>query len=221
MTPNLISAGIGNPYLPPARDGYRAGIPSWHPRNSAYQPRSEDKVYLLLYPPAAVAAQMVTLGSRLGWQFGLPGRPTHSERLHVSLCFLCRFVRLTSGLLAKIDDALSILTMPPFLIGFDRLMNFGRKSGPLVLCGNDDSVAGVMMLQQEIVSALTPVGFCRGRRSFTPHVTLNYANCIVPEREIEHISWLVQEVALVRSLHGRSQHRVLRRWTLQPPGWLN
>jgi 2'-5' RNA ligase len=226
MTPNLTSTDIDKACSAAIPDAYPAsgngkGGPPPYRDDPAYQPLPDDPVYLLLYPAAAAVTQMATLGSRLGRQLHLPGRPAEAKRLHLTLHFLCHFARLTSGLLAKVDNTLSGLTMPPFLIGFDRVMNFGRERGKLVLCGNHDSIAGVMMLWDEIVLTLSPIGLCQGRHSYTPHVTLNYADCFVRERQIAEICWPVREVALVCSLQGQSRHRVIRRWRLRAPGWLN
>lgn len=216
MIPNLISTDDVKRCLAATHNSYSA-LRNRNGRRPPYLPRPEDPIYLMLYPSVAAAAQMTALGRQLR----LPGRPIDAKRLHVTLHSLCHFARLTNGLLAKIANALSALIMPPFLIGFDRLMNFGRESGPLVLCGSDDSVAGVMMLRDEIASALAPIGLCQRQPSFTPHVTLNYANWFVRERQIEQICWPVRELALVCSRQGQSRHVLIRRWALRAPGWLN
>ena len=49
----------------------------------------------------------------------------------------------------------------------------------------------------------------------TPHVTLGYGDRRDRGvRAIDGISWLVDELVLVRSWHGRTLHEELGRWTL-------
>ncbi|MGH8283840.1 MAG: 2'-5' RNA ligase family protein [Gammaproteobacteria bacterium] len=55
------------------------------------------------------------------------------------------------------------------------------------------------------------------KREFTPHVTLLYGNNVMKPQSIEPIGWTVREFVLVHSLLGRTEHRVLERWPLQPP----
>lgn len=51
-------------------------------------------------------------------------------------------------------------------------------------------------------------------RNFTPHVTLLYDDRSVAPQAIEPIAWTVREFVLVHSLLGRTEHRILGRWSL-------
>jgi 2'-5' RNA ligase len=79
------------------------------------------------------------------------------------------------------------------------------------LCG-DDSVIGVEVLQQRLSDALDDRP--RLARRFTPHVTLLRDSHLVPEHDIEPISWTVKDVVLVHSLLGKTPHRHLARLPL-------
>jgi len=51
-------------------------------------------------------------------------------------------------------------------------------------------------------------------REFTPHLTLRYERTLVPEQSVAPIAWTVGEFVLVHSLLGKTEHRMLQRWTL-------
>jgi 2'-5' RNA ligase len=209
MSPALILDAPGSVRPNAARDGYRAA--SFE--DAGPSPYREDPVFFLLYPPSDVARRMTRLAAHLGREYNLPKSPADPERLHVSLCFLCSFGQLTHGRLAVIDDAVASLAMPPFLAEFERVGNFGRTAGPLVLRGVDGT-AGITMLRDELTTVLSLCGFRGASKPFEPHVTLNYKPCAVPEQAAEGLRWTVCELVLVCSLRGRRRHRVLRRWPL-------
>jgi 2'-5' RNA ligase len=78
----------------------------------------------------------------------------------------------------------------------------------------DEGVTGIAMLHDEIVAATRGVTVHRSWRDFTPHITLNYGLCKVPEQAIDQIRWPVTEFALVCSVQGQHHHQVLKRWPL-------
>jgi RNA 2',3'-cyclic 3'-phosphodiesterase len=178
-------------------------------------PDPDDPVFFLLYPSDDAARRMAALGTRLRHRQQLLGEPAATDRLHVSLYFVCRFGRLTDRVFTAIRQAAADVKMPPFLAEFDRVLNFGREAGHLVLCG-DEGVTGIGMLRDELVAAAVRVGFPCDTRAHTPHVTLNYGKCRVPEHAVPAIRWTVDELVLVCSLRGRQRHRVLGRWRLRP-----
>jgi len=220
MPPFLIS-DIAVPLFPEAAG--RGRLPGALPPeifDGELQPRPSDPVYLLIYPTDDVADQITRLGSRLGDRYNLPGRPTGAERVHTSLLGLCYFGQLTGTARSEINDMVSNLAMPPFVASFDLVRNFGRNGGPLVLCG-DEGVIGVTMLHDELVTTTRMIGFRDQKRDFTPHITLNYRHCVVPEQSIDEIRWTVRELVLVCSLYGRHLHLVLARWPLRGPSRVN
>jgi RNA 2',3'-cyclic 3'-phosphodiesterase len=159
---------------------------------------------------------MSALALRLGHRYDLWHRVTERARLHATLCFIGPFGSLTETQFAEIGHAVSSLAMPPFIAEFDRVMIFGQPTGKLVLCG-DDGVTGIGMLHHELAVAMRMIGFRHWERKFTPHVTLNYGDCIVPEQQVREIRWHVTDVSLVCSAYGRGKHFVLHTWPLKAP----
>jgi 2'-5' RNA ligase len=132
------------------------------------------------------------------------------------LCNIGDYAGLTSEAAAAIDEAMATITMSPFLVAFDEAKSFnGGHKQPVVLVG-DDGVAGLMLLQHELVAALDKAGIGqRKRRPYNPHVTLLYDDRRIPDQPVEAISWIVREVVLVCSLHGQGRHIPLARWRLR------
>lgn len=193
--------------LPPRFGGHPpAGIP----------PRRSEPVFLAVYPPPGLTPQI----SRLAWHLrdkeGLAGRPIGRERFHVTLHLIGQYAELLPEDIEEIIGAVSAIEMPPFRATLDCAMSFRHPHRrPLVLRG-DDGVTGLLMLQNQLVSALCRVGFARPNEpEFTPHLTLLYDKRPVREQAVEEISWMVDEVVLVRSLQGLSCHVPLARWTLR------
>src|ERR1700678_4350604 len=114
MTPALI------PNIVDARTEFdaSAGLAARFARDG-YQPRPSDPVFFTLYPPPQIAERMRRLGLRLRDAYGLAEPPPDAERLHVSLCGLCRFGELTRNSLAAIGTAAASVRVPAFPIEFD------------------------------------------------------------------------------------------------------
>jgi 2'-5' RNA ligase len=181
----------------------------------AGHPRPSDPVFFMLRPTPDAAEQISRLAWRSRAEYRLKGKPLDEHRLHVSLHGVGAYGQLSRNAFAAIDCIASALTMPPFLVGFDRLLTFGITGNrPLVLCG-DDGVAGVTMLQSELAASLRKVGFAAGKRDYTPHVTLLYDRKSIDRQFVEEIRWRVDEIVLACSLHGRSRHIPLARWNLR------
>jgi 2'-5' RNA ligase len=207
--------------IPNSSDGsHWNGTPKVWFEDDGPPPRPSDPMIFLLYPSGLAARRMTQLASRLGYRYDLPGQPTDTNRIHVTLGLLCRFGRLTAGTLADIDKAVSGLAMPPFLVRLDLAKNFGREKGALVLCG-DEGVTGITMLREELATAMRIIGFRKWSTRYEPHATLNYGRCAVPEQTVDAIEWSVKELVLVCSMQGRRRHQVLGRWSLRAPAHLH
>jgi 2'-5' RNA ligase len=185
-----------------------------HVRLEHARPRPADPVFFLLYPAPDAAEPISQLARHLWRELRLPLRPPAAERLHASLVHLCPFEGLRNGALDAIADVLANLGMPRFVAQFDHVMNFGRASGRLVLCGQE-GVTGIHLLQSELGASMRKIGFSDAQPAHTPHITLNYGQCRLPPQMIEEISWPVEEVTLVCSLRGRRRHVRLASWQLR------
>jgi 2'-5' RNA ligase len=81
------------------------------------------------------------------------------------------------------------------------------------MAGQPDGVFSAFVDQLD--QALQSVGiFVKSHPRFIPHVTLLYDEERVARHAVEPITWTVREFALVRSLLGRSEHRILQSWPL-------
>jgi 2'-5' RNA ligase len=175
-----------------------------------------NSVFFALYPDPYTARRLDRLAWYLRHKHRLSGRPLADRRLHVSLCNIGDYAQLTSEAAAAIDEAVAMITMPPFLMAFDEAKSFkGGHKQPVVLVG-DDGVAGLMQFQCELVAALDKTGIGRRkRRLYNPHVTLLYDDRRIPDQPVEAIGWIVRELALVCSLHDQGRHIPLARWPLR------
>jgi len=81
---------------------------------------------------AAAGRARRTHARRIAWRLrgehGLGGRPLAEDRLHVKLCGVCPFGRLTCSAAVAIRDAAATVAMPPFRLGFDRVESFRTTS---------------------------------------------------------------------------------------------
>jgi 2'-5' RNA ligase len=79
-----------------------------------------------------------------------------------------------------------------------------------------EPLEALRMFRERLGFALMRAGipFEQGRR-FTPHVTLLYGGQPMPEKEIEPISWLVEDFALIDSFIGETKHVEVGRWPLR------
>jgi RNA 2',3'-cyclic 3'-phosphodiesterase len=183
--------------------------------NAANGPLPSDPVFFVLRPEVYAARRIHRLARDFRDEFKLASQPLDQDRLHISLCGLCRFGRLTPRTLGEIGDAAASVTMPPFLAGFGWAESFSHPfKRPLVLRG-DDTLAGVEMLHNELVAAMRKIGFIRRKPAFTPHMTLLYDHRDLGEQAVEEVCWTVREFVLICSLWGRHRHVPLARWPLR------
>jgi 2'-5' RNA ligase len=133
-------------------------------------------------------------------------------RLHVTLLALDLADVAQDYMIALIGWILS--TIPPFAfhVAFDELIVSARSA----LLKASDPLAGVIACQAHIAEMLANYGVELPASALPrAHVTLGYGYCEpLGAHGIDGISWLVEELVLVRSLHGRHRHIVLGEWRL-------
>ncbi|MGH8163243.1 MAG: 2'-5' RNA ligase family protein, partial [Rhodanobacteraceae bacterium] len=148
---------------------------------------------------------------------GLRGKPLPAARLHVTLHHLGDYAGLPSGLIATAKEVAARVAMPAFEVTFDSASSFaGRpRQRPLVLRGDEVGVAALQSLQRALGDAMTAAGLSRHvERKFVPHITLLYDDKLLAPMSIERVAWTVCEFALMHSLIGRRDYRMLGRWPL-------
>ncbi|MCR6656730.1 MAG: 2'-5' RNA ligase family protein [Opitutus sp.] len=173
--------------------------------------------FLALLPSPPAAAAIGRIQQQLLAMVGQPARAIRSGCLHVSLQFLGCATDLPLHVRNAVHTAAQDLALAPFEVTFDRCLNFKSAAGgshPVVLSG-PDARTDIHALRQALSTQLAHHGIaCRARASFTPHLTLLYAAAAAPERSVEPIRWLVDEIVLVRSVIGRARYEICGRWPL-------
>lgn len=181
---------------------------------------ASDRLFLAILPDAAGARRIAALAEGLRAEFGLRARALPAERLHLTLHYFGEFAGVPAALVAAVDGVMRGLAAPGFEVVFDRVASFGGGAGrkPWVLLGGTEANGPLQALQQRSGRRLAEAGLALpGQGRFRPHVTLLYDGAL-PQRTIDPVVLAVHEVALVDSLVGRGQHRVLRRWPLAEAG---
>jgi len=174
-----------------------------------------DPVFFAIRPNEDAVKRIMRQAARVKAEYGLAGRVTPGERLHVTLQWvpvprgavewfaaIARFVALDIGI-------------PPFDVTFDDVLSFRKTEGnrPIVLRGGTGELMGLFQILGE---GMRRLGFGEfARRTFTPHVTMLYDRREVPAHEVEPITWPVREFVLIHSLQGQGRHKVVGRWPLQ------
>ncbi|HEX3667460.1 MAG TPA: RNA 2',3'-cyclic phosphodiesterase [Rhizomicrobium sp.] len=121
------------------------------------------RLFVALALPDVVADGVLLL------QGGVPGaRWSEREQLHLTL----RFIGEVDGRDAEaIDDALSIIREPRFMLELKGVGEFGGKNPRALWAGVRDETS-VRHLQRKIESALQRIGLPAEERKFAPHITL-------------------------------------------------
>lgn len=176
-----------------------------------------DRLFFAVFPDAQAADCIVATAKALRDEHGLRGKPLRAERVHVTLHHLGDHFELPKGIISVAIAAVARVSMTPFEVRFDCASSFAghARNKPLVLRGDEAALSSLFLLQRELGERMKDAGSasavdCR----FVPHVTLLYDERALPTQTIEPIAWTVREFALVHSLLGKTEHRILRKWPL-------
>jgi 2'-5' RNA ligase len=176
-----------------------------------------DALFLAFVPPAAQIVLIGDLTRQLRNDHGLRGKPLAPSCLHVSLHSLGAYYGLPPRLVDAVGVAVSVVSMPPFEVSFDRALSFSNRRGtrPFVLRAGGD-ISALNAFHRAMARAMTKAGLGWWvRPHFTPQMTLLYDRCLVGERTIETFGWTVTEFVLVHSFVGQGRHVRLARWPLR------
>lgn len=165
-----------------------------------------DRLLFLLRPPAAVAHHINDECRILDL-----GRRVRTEYLHITLCKLDFLPRLPLWAVPLMREIGASVAAPPFRVAMDR-MTGGPNS---VLLRPSEEIAALFDLQAYLAAAIGRVDRLRGHPyRFSPHITLFHRKGEQFEWQIDPISWQVEELLLVHSKVGLTEHVVLDRWPL-------
>jgi len=189
-------------------------IPLFQPHPPATAAGEPRYLFFAVRPDAEAEQRIRDLAIRLSDAYGLEGKITDAEQLHMTLCFLGSVSKLPPDAVSAADAAARTLQAEPFPLTFDRVKSF-PGSNAFVLCREDDCLP-LVQLRNRLLLALARSGrFRPERREFRAHVTLMHDPKLVGLHEVEPVGWTVRELLLLRSHHGLSPYQVLGRYPLE------
>jgi 2'-5' RNA ligase len=171
----------------------------------------KDRLFLGIFPDQPAQAAIAEVAQRVLREHGLHGQPIHPSRFHLTVHHLGDYPELPPGRIDAALAAMARIATPPWDITLDHVSSFrGRGKHPIVLrCA--DGHSGVHALWRESRAQLAAAGFSPWlQHDFTPHLTMFYGDRLLSAPiPIEPIAWTVNEVALVHSLLGKTEYRIL------------
>ena len=170
-------------------------------------PKGRPDVFAVVRPDAAMAEHLARFTEQHCWRHGLKATGRPAEILHVTLRIFGCYAEMNSRELARIKQwcKTAALLSPAFDLGFDRVLPF--SNGPLALVAGEGN-AELHHLRWILMGAP------ERKPRFVPHLSLAYPSAGFLEEEIDPVSWSVNELLLIHSLVGKTEHRVLARWPL-------
>lgn len=174
----------------------------------------EVNLFFALLPPPALAAEMAALGERLRRAHGLSGGGMGPGRLHLTLANCLGGEADCEEAVRRALAAARDLRRPGFDVMLDHSTSFNCGPGryPLVLASGV-AADGLRGFREALCGRMRRAGLTV-TGSFTPHVTLIWADRLVGAHPIAPLRWTATEFVLVKSLVGRSHHVHLGRWPL-------
>ncbi|MEW5836394.1 MAG: RNA 2',3'-cyclic phosphodiesterase [Pseudomonadota bacterium] len=181
-------------------------------------PLPRHRLFFALVPPDAVRERIAEVAASMRGQELLAARWVRPARYHLTLAFLGDHVTLGETLLASARAAGDAVAsrIVPFAWRADRIDSFRGRKPPCVLrSGADDPhmLALRHALQGELARQALD-GFME--RSFVPHVTLAYAEYVLPAPVWlqQVVDWPVDAFELLHGEVGHHDYRPLGRWRL-------
>lgn len=180
-------------------------------------PVPTDRLFFAIFPDDTAREAIARLARDIGKQHGLKGKPLASERFHITLHHLGDYAELPPDLVEGAMRAANHMIAAPFDVQFDHVASFATRAEkkPCVLLAEDGD-SPLRRLRKLLGECLIEAK--QGKhvtRDFTPHVTLCYDRTLVAPQAVSRMGWTVREFALVHSLLGKTEHRILRRWSLR------
>ena len=137
------------------------------------------RLFVALEIPRPIRERLVLL------QGGVPGaRWLTSEQLHQTLRLIGD---VQESMAADIDDALSTIRAPAFMLELAGVGEFGGKIPRAIWAGVRPS-EGLMHLQRKIETAMQRLGLEAEERKYTPHVTLARLKNTLPAKVMEFLT---------------------------------
>lgn len=176
-----------------------------------------NRLFFALLPDAGQRARLAQAVAVLKANHpGLRARWVSPARYHATLHFLGDHALLRQDMVGVAVTAAGKLRLSPFEWVLHEAVSFQGRQPPCVLLSS--SVPGpLQLLWEDLRRGLVLAG--QGHhiaRNFAPHVTFAYSQGsrldITP---IEPVAWQVERLALVHSVAGQPDYRVLAEWPLR------
>jgi len=183
---------------------------------SAFPAVSSDiHLFFALLPPRDTGDVLERLGRHLQQAHRLRGQRIGQDRLHITLAPVFAPHRSLADTVARAKSVAAEIQYRRFPICLEWSESFRLRGSrhPFVLRG-EQGVQPVADLRREMRTQMIRAGFTV-ETSFTPHVTLLWADRAVEANPIAPIPWTVRDFVLVLSVVGQSRHIHIGRWPLQ------
>ncbi len=197
-----------------ARRGLQGGIPG-----AALGPeraKPAHRLFFCVFPDAAACEAIAAETDALRLEHSLTGLPLKSDHLHITLHHLGDHVELREDLVEAAQAAAGKVALPAFEACLDSASVFmaqQNKHPCVLLCPEERQP--VHALWRELGTQLMAAGLGRHvQRGFTPHVTVLYDTGEFLPQRIDPIRWPVRDFALVHSLLGKGEYRIVGSWSL-------
>jgi 2'-5' RNA ligase len=198
------------------------------PRRSVSDPAQEslagfekkelkDRLFFCLFPDPAAREAIAGETDALRVEHSLTGMPFRPDRLHVTLHHLGDHVELREDLVEAACAAAQRVALPAFEVALGSASTFPSEQGknPCVLMCAEERPP-VHALWRELGTQLMAAGLGRHvERDFTAHVTVLYDSREFLPQHIDPIRWTARDFALVHSLLGKGEYRILGTWALR------
>lgn len=158
-------------------------------------------IYIMAKPPAVARKMIENLRRDLGISASYG-----AERFHATLVPLGEGRDLLQSRLERIRYAGGSLSNEPFDVVFDRVQGNALAGGR--------ALGELRTFQKNLVDRLMAFGVFVSDYDFHPHLSLTYGAYHERNIAIPAIRWTVEEILLVRSIHGEGRHELLHRWHL-------
>jgi 2'-5' RNA ligase len=169
-------------------------------------------LFFAALPTPELQPAIAELGLRLARAHGLKGRLIAPERLHVSLASAHAPHLSLQDAIWRAQALATTIRGAPLPLRFDVSGSFrGGDRHPFVLRG--EGMSELAAFRALLCRSMRSAGF-EVSSSFTPHMTLLWADRCVEDHPVAPIGWHVPAFVLIMSLVGEGTHIRLGRWPL-------
>jgi 2'-5' RNA ligase len=166
------------------------------------------RLFFAVRPPSPLNVQM----SNFAGVEADGGPRIRYDHLHTTLAITGDYAAEPKHAIETLLEAGDNVEAAPFVMKVDKLAASRRS----VALRPSRRIDELYVLQKQIIQAVRRLGLVlREGWSFNPHITLFYRDGAPFNRSLPGFHWRVDELVLVHSLVGLTEHHVLGRWPLR------